>query len=460
MSLSTSEVSTADSKTPRQTLRGRLLRGSFFEFAGFGAQQVLRLGSNLVLTRLLFPAAFGIVSIVSLFSTGLIMLSDVAVGPCIIQSKRGDDPDFLNTGFTVHAVRGPLLALLMVALAKPAALFYREPQLTALICVGSLQLVIGGFQSTSVFSLRRSLQLGWINGLEFGQTLIAIPITIALASIYRSPWALVMSNLIGAVVSTAASHLLPVPYRNRFRWDRAAVEEIKRFGRWVLGSSAATFLSGQSDRILLGRFLGVAWLGVYGIATNLSDLLCGVVVRIVNGVMYPALSEAGRSKDLDASDFYYRVRARLDLLSMVGSGLLAGAGGWIVHLLWDRRYAEAAWMLQILCVRAAIVLLVSPTETCLFSLGLTRYGFLRSMTRLCASLICLPVGWYFGGIKGVIWGTVASEFTTFFAVWPKFRSLGLLRVRKELRSMALFGASFAVGVALRHCLPDVHLHRK
>jgi O-antigen/teichoic acid export membrane protein len=228
----------------------------------------------------------------------------------------------------------------------------------------------------------------------------------------------------------------------------------------VLGSSAATFLSGQSDRILLGRFLGVGWLGVYGIATNLSDLLCGVVVRIVNGVMYPALSEAGRSKDIDPSDFYYRVRARLDLLSMIGSGLLAGAGGWIVHLLWDRRYAEAAWMLQILCIRAAIVLLVSPSETCLFSLGLTRYGFLRSVTRLCASVICLPVGWYLGGIKGVIWGTVASEFATFFAIWPKFRSLGLLRIRKEVRSMALFGASFAVGVALRHCLPDVHLHRK
>jgi O-antigen/teichoic acid export membrane protein len=454
---SVSEAVPENLPTPGSGLRGRLLRGSLFELSGYGIQQVLRLGSNLILTRLLFPAAFGLASIVSLFLTGLIMLSDVAVGPCIIQSKRGDELAFLNTGFTLQAVRGPLLALLMILLAKPAAWFYRDPHLTPLICFGSLQLIINGLHSTSVFTLRRSLRLGWVNGLELGQTLIAVPLTILLARIYPSPWALVIGSSSGALVYTVASHFLPVPYRNRFHWDRSALLELRQFGRWVLGSSAATFFGGQSDRILLGRFLGVAWLGIYSVATNLSDALGAVILRLVNGVMYPALSEAGRSNRDNISDFYYRLRKRLDLLSMTGTGFLAGAGGWIVEVLWDRRYTDAAWILQVLCVRVAVSLIVSPSETCLFSLGLTRYGFQRSVIRLVASLAFLPAGWYLAGVRGVIWGTVATELSTVLAVWPKCRSLGILRIGKELRSIAIFGACLAAGTLVRRWLPHIHL---
>src|SRR5436190_6188902 len=100
-----------------------MLRGAFFEISGYGAQQAIRLGSNLVLTRLLFPAAFGLASMVWVITSGLVMLSDVAIHACVIQSKRGDEPDFLNTAFTVQAIRGVGLAVLMVLLGKPAAWF-------------------------------------------------------------------------------------------------------------------------------------------------------------------------------------------------------------------------------------------------------------------------------------------------------------------------------------------------
>ena len=55
----------------------------------------------------------------------------------------------------------------------------------------------------------------------------------------------------------------------------------------MFGSSATTFLGGQSDRILLGRLLGASWLGIYSVATNLSDAIGVVITRVINGVMYP-----------------------------------------------------------------------------------------------------------------------------------------------------------------------------
>ncbi|HEY2902148.1 MAG TPA: oligosaccharide flippase family protein [Polyangia bacterium] len=450
-------IVTASAPPDAPSLRGRMWRGSLFEVGGYGAQQALRLGSNLILSRLLFPAAFGLSSIVTLLLTGLVMLTDVAIQPCIIQSPRGDDPDFLNTAFTLQVLRGFTLAGLMIVLAWPAARFYREPALTHLIQFGALQLIINGFHSTSVPTLRRHLRLGWVNGLELGQTLVALPITLILARTHRSAWPLVIGMVVSALAYAIASHLMPVPYRNRFHWDQSAARELKRFGRWVVGSSAVGFLGWQTDRILMGRFLGAAWLGVYAIALNLSDAIGAVVQRLIGSIMYPVLGHAGRDEQSDVAALYDRMRRKLDLLSMTATGFLAGVGTWIVHALWDSRYENAGWILQILCVRVAIGALVSPGETCLYALGQTQYVFRRSFFRLLGAIVLVSAGWYLDGVIGVMWGVAATELFTGLAIWPRLRQLRILHWRRELLAVALFLIALAAGIAVRHLLPAVHL---
>ena len=86
--------------------KSKLLNGSLWTFFGYGSSQIIRLGSNLVLARLLFPEAFGIMSLVTVVMQGLTMISDLGVGPSIIHSKRGDDPNFLNTAWTIQVIRG------------------------------------------------------------------------------------------------------------------------------------------------------------------------------------------------------------------------------------------------------------------------------------------------------------------------------------------------------------------
>jgi O-antigen/teichoic acid export membrane protein len=433
-----------------------MLRSTLFEFGGYGAQQVLRLASNLILTRLLYPAAFGLVSLVTVLSMGLVMLSDLAISPCVVQSKRGDDPAFLNTAFTIQAVRGTVLALAMLAMAKPAAWFYHEPQLAGLIELGSVQLLIAGLHSTAIFTLRRWLRLGWINALELGQSIIGMSVMIALARHGAGVWSLTVGTLVGTLGHTTLSHFLPVPYRNRFHWDKAAQQEISRFGRWVLGSSVAQFFGGQSDRILMGRFLSVTWLGIYSVALTLSEAAGAIVGRLISGVMYPVLSQAARTADSAVGDLYYRLRFKLDAFSMTSTGLLAGAGGWIIHVLWDKRYADAAWILRILCFRVAVALVVGPSETCLFSLGHTRYSFQRSVIRLIGAAVFIPLGFKLGGVAGLVWGTVATEAATVVAIWPKLRELRILRLRRELLSAGIFAAAFAVGATVLPWLPNIH----
>jgi O-antigen/teichoic acid export membrane protein len=438
-------------------LRRRILRGSFFEMGGYGAQQLIRFASNLILTRWLYPSAFGQATIVYTISSGLFMLTDIAFQPVVVQSKRGDDPAFLNTAWTMLVLRGFALSALMFLLAWPAAWFYREPGLVTLVHIGSLQFVIQGFHSTSIFTMRRKLQLGWTNGLDLATSVASTLCVLLLVHAHRTPSSLIAGTLMGVAMGMITSHFLPVGYRNRFHWDKEAVQEIRTFGRWVLGSSAATFLGAQSDRILLGRFLGTAWLGVYGIAVNLSEMLSVVVSRVITGVIYPALSEHARTAPEDVPRFFYRLRLRLDALSMTATGLLAGTGGWIVRTLWDPRYANAAWIVQILSIRVAVNLMVGPSESCLFALGHTRVLFGRSVARLAANVIAIPLGWYLGGVEGVIWGTALAEIPTILAVWPKSHSLRIFRLGRELIAVAIFVAAFLLGRVISSALPVIHL---
>jgi O-antigen/teichoic acid export membrane protein len=438
-------------------LRKKTLRSSAFELGGYGAQQILRLGSNLVLTRLLFPAAFGLSSTVSIVIFGMTMLSDLGIQQFIIQSPRGDDPEYLDTAFTFQAIRGLVLGVIMIALAYPAAWFFKEPGLIPLIMVGSIQLFAGGLRSTSLFTLRRRLTIGWVSTLELGQALVTYAIMIPWAIMNPSPFPLVAGGSIAACVHSLATHALPVGHRNRFFWKREVYSEIRLFGRWIFGSSVVTFLGAQIGRILYGKFLGMAWLGVYSVAMNLSDAVSAVINRMIGGVLFPLFSQATRDDNTGIADVYYSLRLRIDLFVMSGLGLLAGAGGWIVQSLWDERYADAAWILRILCFKVALATVLSLGEALVFSFGYTRYGFWNSGWRFLTTMVAMPLGWLLGGVPGVIWSSVLAEVPPYLVTWRRMKRMKILRIERELLAFALFLAAFALGAVILQFLPNIHV---
>ncbi|MFM6205833.1 oligosaccharide flippase family protein, partial [Planktothrix sp.] len=88
------------------SLSKKAIQGTIWTLFGYGGSQVLRFGGNLILTRLLVPELFGLMALVNTFITGLNLFSDVGIRPSIIRSQRGDDPEFLNTAWTIQVFRG------------------------------------------------------------------------------------------------------------------------------------------------------------------------------------------------------------------------------------------------------------------------------------------------------------------------------------------------------------------
>ena len=104
-----------------QGLFSRAMRGSVLTAGAYAVSQALRLASNLILAHLLSPQAFGLMALVSVVLVGLAMFSDMGTGPAIARSPRGDDPAFLDTAYSLHAMRGAGLWLATCVLAWPSA---------------------------------------------------------------------------------------------------------------------------------------------------------------------------------------------------------------------------------------------------------------------------------------------------------------------------------------------------
>src|SRR5450759_1366130 len=128
-----------------------LTKGAIWTIVSFGGSQLIRLSTNIVLTRLLAPELFGIMIIVNTFRTGVELVSDVGIGQNIISDKNADDPDFYNTAWTLQSIRGLLLWVIACGAAAPVAHFYEAPSLRLILPVASLVLVLSGFTSINQF---------------------------------------------------------------------------------------------------------------------------------------------------------------------------------------------------------------------------------------------------------------------------------------------------------------------
>lgn len=430
------------------------VRGSLWTMFGYGGSQVLRLGSNLILARLLFPEAFGLMALVNVFMHGLQMFSDVGIGPSIIQNKRGAEPAFLRTAWTIQVFRGAALWLAACILALPAASFFaaNDPQaglLAAMLPVAGLTALIGGFTSTGVFLLNRNMALGRVTCLELVPQAVSIVVMIAWAWAAASVWALVAGGLAFSVVRLALSHLWNPGPRDGFGWDATARGELFRFGKWVFLSTVVTFLASHLDKLMLGRLLSMAELGVYSIGMTFARVAIHTSSRLSSLVVFPLLS---RLQDDPPRLISACLRARQPVLWASGAvcaGFALGAPLFF-GVLYDNRYVEAGTISQWLALYTWSHVLVSSMDRIPLALGRPRVLFTANLLTTCTMVLALA-GYFFLELPGFILGmTLANIAAHVYLITALPEGRGRMSRQTALFSLGLLCYAVPLIIALDH----------
>lgn len=381
----------------------RAARGSAWTALSFFAAQGFRLGSNLILTRLLFPEAFGIMALVTVLLVGLTLFSDMGTGPAIMQSKRGDDPDFLNTAWTLQILRGGMLWLTACVLAYPAALFYDQPLIAVLLPVASLSLLFAGLEPTRVDTANRHLLLGRLTVLDLLSTLIGILVMLGLAYVLRSVWALALGGVITAALRLMLLTLfLPGP-GNRLRWEKAAGQELIHFGFWIFLSSVCGFLVSQGDRAVLGKFLSIEGLGVYNIGAFLAMFPIMLGSTVTARVLIPIYREH-KENDPVARKRLERIRFFVTGGLILALAFFALAGPTIVHVLYDDRYRSAGGVMVAISVVQMIVVVFLTYDQAALAQGDSKGFFVVSAAKAGLQTAGFLIGALYLGLAGAMIG--------------------------------------------------------
>ncbi len=435
------------------SLRKRALRAGSWNLVSQVASQVMRLGGNLIMARLLLPEMFGVMVIATTVSVLLHLLSDVGLRQNIIQSQRGDDPDFLNTAWTVQIIRGFLLFALTLLLALaawvaqyeelwPADSTYAAPVLPMVLAVTGLSALIWGFQSTKIDVAVRTFQQKRVVLVDLASQLAGLVVMLVLGLLTHSIWSLVIAGLVSAVTWTVLGHTALEGPNNHLRWDRTALTELIVFGRWILLSSMVGVLAMYGDRMWFGASMSAAQLGVYSIAVLILGAVQTALMKIVGAVALPAFSEAARADDKERlKALYHRFRLLVDLLVLFICGGFLTASPLLIGWMYDDRYSEAGPMLAILSL-SFIVMRYTLAHQVWIALGLTKYQAMDNIIRLVSLWGLLPLLLAIGGVEWAIWGVALHAVPTLVLVVYVNCKLDMFSLKRELvvLPMLLVGA--------------------
>ncbi|WP_426609736.1 oligosaccharide flippase family protein [Bradyrhizobium sp. McL0616] len=416
-----------------------LLKGTLWTTGAYGLGLLLRVGTNVIMTRLLAPELFGLMSIVFTLWAGVEFLTDVGIGQNIVHNKKAEDPDFYNTAWTLGVIRNAVLWLICLAAAMPMANFYHAPILAFVVPITLIGMLINGFASVGRPLLQKRMQVARIVAFDLTVSFISSIGHILLAYIWPTIWALVLGNLIASITGLVGSYLLLPGIRQRFFISKQYALEILHFGKWVFAAQAVYFLSTYFDRLYLAKVVPLEVFGIYGIARSISELLGSLVLRLGNLVLFPYIASQSMTPRADLRAHLAPIRTKFLLLAAIGVSIFVAFADLAIKLLYDERYHAATWMLPVLVIGSWFSILASVNESTLLGLGKPSYGAVANTSKFIFLLIGLALGVKFYGLLGGVAVFALADLMRYFPILAgQMRERFSFGVQDMLLTLAVF----------------------
>lgn len=437
------------------SLRSKIFRNVGWMAIAFGCDMIIRLISSVILTRLLDPDAYGLISTVMVLMVFVTMLSDLGIKPMVLADERGDHKDFLSVLWTMQAIRGFIIATVVVLLSLlwmhalsvhwiPPTNSYSNPLLPQLCLLISLSLILSGFTSLNEYRLIRHLERGAITAMDIGTRVLTTIVTIGLAFAFRSVWAIALGMIFSSAVRTLLTHIVLDGPRMVPCFDWQEIKRIMALSRWVALNSFITMTTAQADKLLIGLAFGMRTLGIYTIAFTLYAAAAAVVDQLNSNLGIPVIRALLDKSEADRRRAYYKFRLPIDLYCMAAGICMVLFGGLFFKLAYDPRYEVGGLYFALLGIKIVLM----P----MFLSGNFLYAQLRfkmtSMIGLVRSILflsCMGLAAWFNSIHLMV-VCVALEQLPAIILYFSLRRTGIPFMLK--RDGLLLGLACVLGVYL------------
>ena len=338
--------------------------------------------STVVLARLLVPADFGLVALAAALIELLALLGAWGLELALIRNPQAERRHF-DTVWTFNLLFALTMAALLLLLAEPAARFYSEPRLSAVIVALAAARAIAGLQNIGVVLFQRDMDFECDFRFRLYKRLVStFAVTLPLALLLRNHWALVAGTLASSGLGVLLSYRM---HAYRPRLSLAAWRELFGISKWLQLIMFVRVAADRSSEFIIARFAGVAALGTYSLASEIARLPSAELTMAVHGGVFPGYARMAHDV-ARLKQTYLRVIALLYLATLpsgIGMAMLARP---LVAVFLGEQWLPAVPVLQVLAVSYVLSVTSRSASYVYLTLDLPQHSATLAILRAAVSL--------------------------------------------------------------------------
>ena len=389
----------------------KVIRGGSWVLALRFVEKGLSTVKIIILARILSPNDLGLFGIALLTLSILEAFSQTGFNTALIQ-KKGDTKGYLNSAWSMSALRGLILFSLLYFLAPYASIFFNAPESSYIIRVLSFSVVLKGFNNIGLIYFQKELKFKKIFVSNSVPTIIEFVTVVSFAFILRNVWSLVIGQLIGSVTALIAGYLIH-PFRPKINIEIKKIKELFSFGKWIMWSTILFFFITQGDDIFVARFLGITALAFYQLAFRIANIPTTEIAHVFSMVTFPAYSKIQDNLPR-LQESYLRVLQLVAFLSFPISGFILVLAPEFTTIFLGEKWLDIVPTMQVLVVAGMVRSIAHTAAPIFIAVGKPQIDTKLSIVRLLIiAIIIYPLSVKFN-ILGVSIAVVVSIFVVNF----------------------------------------------
>ncbi len=336
----------------RESIASRTAKGAGWVIAWRLMTRFIGLGSTLVLVRLLQPEDFGLVAIASGFIMAADALSSIGVQDAMVREPHPDRAMY-DTAFTLSVLRGLLSAVMILAVAWPIARFMDEDRLVPVLAALALGMIVTAGENIGIVDFRRDMRFDKEFQFQVWSRVVSVGVTVVLALVWRSYWALVCGMLAGRVARVIQSYVMS-PYRPRL--TLVAWRRLVGFSLWMWGVAVMVQLRDRMDHAIIGRMLGTNAVGNYAVGYEIGTLTTTELSEPLNRALFSGFATMQDAAERRAAMYLGAIGVSAVIVFPAGVGISLIASP-LVHLLLGVQWLSVIELVQIVAIASTLSVL-------------------------------------------------------------------------------------------------------
>ncbi len=385
-------------------LKEKAIRGSV---ARVGAQAIyfaVRIGALMILARLLDPKDFGLVGMVTAFTSVFFLFRDFGLSTATIQRVDITDEQ-ISTLFWINLLVGAILTVLLSAVAPLVARFYHEPRLFWVTIALATGFVINaaGVQHSAI--LQREMRFTALAVIQIVALMVSTVLGIGMALWGYGYWSLVGLSVTLPLVSTIAFWMATswIPGKPR---KGVGIRSMIRFGGSVTLISLIVYVAYNLDKVLLGRFRGAEALGIYGRSYQIINIPTDNLNSAIGEVAFAALSRL-QGDPIRLRSYFLKGYSLVLAMTVPLTCVIGIFPHELVMVILGSKWSAAARILQLLAPTVLIFAIINPLGWLLFAMGMVKRSLQVALVLAPVVIAGYSLGLHYGP-NGVALGFSAA----------------------------------------------------